>query len=71
MGYLIAAVLFVMLLVVVATTIRPGVNATGGDTEKPHPVGPTEPAADEPTPGASRTASPAAAERAQEHLPPA
>jgi hypothetical protein len=70
MGHIIAAALFILVIFVIVVAIKPGAaareHAPGGQ-----PVGPNQPAADEPTPGASVINDPATMQEAQRHVPPA
>lgn len=76
MGYFIAAALVIVVVVAVAFALRgrgrgPG-EQTPGHLPSDHPVSRTEPAADEPTPGASDTTTdPGTVQRAQHKTPPA
>ncbi|HEX2100656.1 MAG TPA: hypothetical protein VHF69_08340 [Candidatus Synoicihabitans sp.] len=72
MGYIIAGVVFVVGALMIAFLLSSrsgrarGRLAPGGVK----PVEHAEPAADQPTPGASTTADPETAERAQRRMPP-
>lgn len=76
-GYVIAIVLGAVLLVLAMVGLArgnaeaTGHSADGKTKERATPVGsPVAPAADEPTPGRSVTASPQQVETAKKHTPP-
>ena len=72
MGYIIAVVVLLLFLAALFGFRRPRRPGAGqGHLPSDHPVSRTEPAADEPTPGASRTSTPAKVQRAQDRVPPA
>lgn len=65
----------VVLILSVVALVRGRAEATGHspatqEQKKAGPVGPSAPAADEPTPGRSATASPQQIETAKKHTPP-
>lgn len=72
MGYFfaIAAIVVIPLLVVFFVAVRGGASphAKQGDV---HPVSPSTPAADEPSPGKSVTATPGQVAAAEKRVPPA
>ena len=75
MGYLIAALLVIAIIIAVAFALRGRGQGPGGQTPghlpSDHPVSRADPAADEPTPGASdTTTNPDTVQRAQEKTPP-
>lgn len=81
MGYIIVAGLLVLFLLFVGIAIFSAVNPSrspntdrSGSPDLPdpgHPLSRTEPAADEPTPGASDTADSTRVRNAQRRVPPA
>ena len=73
MGHLIVLFLSVVLLgvMIVGLASLSGRRMRRGTLPSEHPVARDRPAADEPTPAASITASPAQREAARRHTPPA
>jgi hypothetical protein len=72
MGYGIAVIFFVIGLLAVFFAMRRSPSSVGqGRLPSDHPVTHDEPAADEPTPGASDTHGSATIERASRRVPPA
>ncbi len=69
-GYSIGAIVLLFLVVVIAAIWRSRIRPEG-HLPSDHPVSRTDPAADQPTPGASDTKPPAQIERAQRRVPPA
>lgn len=71
MGYIFVVVALVLLVIVVLARGRPGPSsASVGPDQRRRPTEHTEPASDEPTPGASATNTPERVKHAQEHTPP-
>lgn len=72
MGYIFIGVLMIVLLgVLIAILARSSSKPPRGTVSSDKPVGVQNPAADEPTPGASSTASSQQAEQARKRTPPA
>lgn len=73
MGYLllILVVLLTAVLLLPVLGRKHAARPQGGTLESDHPVSRTEPAADEPTPGASGTVSDRQQENARRRTPPA
>ena len=71
LGYIIAAVFALLLLVLGCSALARSGPRTGRRPADRPPVQPDQPSADEPTPGRSVTASSAEAEAARRVTPPA
>ncbi len=72
MGYILIGLLMIVLLgVLIAVLARSSGKPPRGTVPADKPVVVQKPAADEPTPGASSTASSQQAEQARKHTPPA
>ncbi len=72
MGYIIVLVLGVVIAGVLAVLlVTQSRNSQQGRLPEPHPVAVNQPAADEPTPAASKIAPAAQAQNAQRHTPAA
>lgn len=71
MGYIVLLVLGIAAIVVLAAALMSGRRRPAGRTWPGKDITPKQPAANEPTPGASDTAPPGQAEQAQRHTPPA
>lgn len=70
MGYIVLGVLLLVLLGFVVAALARG-KPPRGTLSSEKPVSVAEPAAEQPTPGASATASRQQAEKARKHTPPA
>lgn len=69
MGYFLAAFLLLAVLVIAVFFLR-GTPSRRGQLPSDHSLERAEPAADEPTPGASSTADPNSIAQAQKRTPP-
>ena len=72
LGYLLAVVALIIVGAILFPLLsrRRASRPQGGTLESDHPVVRTEPAADEPNPAASVTATPRQQEQARKHTPP-
>ncbi len=71
MGYILLLILGVVVVFVLVAAFMGGQKRAKGRVEPRNDMTPKTPAADEPTPGASSTATNSEASAAQRHTPPA